>query len=63
MMIDTGNSEEIDMLLDREQIVQALDHGLISVVALRIGSEGKEIAIVLKEIEEAMDAAYDHLSR
>ena len=35
----------------------------ISVVALRIASEGREIAIVLKEIQDAMDAAFAELSR
>jgi len=51
------------MLLDREEIVRALDPALISVVALRIASEGKEIAIVLKEIQDAMDGAWSELTR
>jgi hypothetical protein len=48
---------------DRDEIVHNLDRALISVVALRIASEGKEIAIVLREIQDAMDGAHEELTR
>jgi hypothetical protein len=50
------------MLSNREEITHAVDHALTAIAALRIASEGKEIAITLGQIEDAMDAAFAELA-
>jgi hypothetical protein len=51
------------MLLDREEITHALDHALTAIAALRGANEGNQTAIILGQIEDAMDAAFVQLSR
>jgi hypothetical protein len=50
------------MLSEREEITQALDHALTAIAALRSAGQG-ETAVILGQIEDAMDAAYGELSR
>jgi hypothetical protein len=59
----TNQWRDLEMLSDREEIVHALDHALTATAALRRANEGKETAIVLKRIEDAMDAAWSELTR
>jgi hypothetical protein len=48
------------MLSEREQITHALDHALTMIAAERGAAPGNE---TLKQIEDAMDAAYRELTR
>jgi hypothetical protein len=50
------------MLSEREEITQALDHALTAIAALRSAGQG-ETAIILGQIEDAMDSAYGELTR
>jgi hypothetical protein len=50
------------MLSDREEITHALDHALTAIAALRSANQG-ETAVILSQIEDAMDAAYRELTR
>jgi hypothetical protein len=49
------------MLSEREEITHNLDHALTAIAALR--STGQGDAIILGQIEDAMDAAYRELTR
>ena len=48
---------------DRDEITHVLDHALTAIAALRSANEGNQTAIILGQIEHAIDAAWDHLSR
>jgi hypothetical protein len=49
------------MLSEREEITHNLDHALTAIAALRGAGQGD--AIILGQIEDAMDAAYLELTR
>jgi hypothetical protein len=56
-----SNNGVFDMLSEREEITHALDHALTAIAALRSAGQGD--AIILGQIEDAMDAAYRELTR
>ena len=49
-------------MTDHDQVIEKLHNALTTVETLKAASEGRPIAIYLREIQEAMDSAWDFLN-